>query len=72
MQKTYIAKSDLTGDYIAVVHGETGYHATTVYTQEHADTLNERQGNTEAEVKAAVTCSMFDCWDKFQNLADKL
>lgn len=51
--------------FIAVKHGETGFHATTVYDQGHADVLNRRQGISEVEVAAAVTCSMFDCWDKF-------
>lgn len=57
-----------TGDFIAVKHGATGYYKTTVYTQEHAETLNERQGIKPAEVKAAVTCSMFDCWQNFDKL----
>ena len=41
---------------------------TTVYTQDHADTLNERQGVTPAQVQAAVICSMFNCWQNFDKI----
>ena len=60
------------GEFIAIQHGMTGYYPSTVYTQEHADTLNERQGITRAEVAAAVTCSMFDCWHNFDKIATNL
>jgi hypothetical protein len=55
--------------FIAVKHGDTGYHPTTIHTQDHANALNERQDITPAEVKAAVICSMFDCWRSFDALA---
>ena len=61
-----------TGEFIAIQHAMTGYYPSTVYTQDHADTLNERQGITRAEVAAAVTCSMFDCWHNFAKIAANL
>lgn len=67
--KIYFAKSDLTGEFIAIEHGTTGYSKTTVYDQTHADVLNERQGNTAAQIKSAVTCSMFGCWENFDKIA---
>lgn len=60
------------GKFIAVRHGEAGYYASTVYTQDHANTLNERQGISPAEVEAAVICSMFDNWRKFETIAANL
>lgn len=57
------------GTFVAIKDGETGYFASTVYTQEHADLLNSRQGISPAEVEAAVICSMFDNWRNFRTIA---
>ena len=72
MNRIFFAKHSTTGKFIAVTEGETGYNETTVETQEHADVLNERMGNTPAEVEAAVVCSMFDNWDSFEKIAARM
>ena len=69
--RIYYACSEVAGSFIAIKHGDTGYYETTVYTQEHADELNKRQGITDNEVKAAKACSMFDCWRNFDKLASR-
>jgi len=66
--RVYIAKRELNGEYIAIEHGTTGYSPTTVYDQDHANVLNERQGITPAMVEAAMMCSMFDNWNRFESL----
>ncbi|MDP7675119.1 MAG: hypothetical protein QGI31_09900 [Dehalococcoidia bacterium] len=66
----YTFKHPTSDEFIAVVHGETGYHATTVYTQDHADELNRMQGHSAEQVDAAMTCSMFGTWDKFPAALD--
>lgn len=55
--------------FIALREGETGYYKTTVYTQDHADCLNQRQGITPAQLEAAQMCSMFGNWDRFDRIA---
>jgi len=56
------------GIFVAATHGETGYHTTTVYHQDHADELNRRSGHSPAQVQAAETCSMFDSWENFDKI----
>ena len=60
------------GEFIAIKEGESGYYASTVYTQDHADILNQRQGITESELEAAIMCSMFDCWRRFYQIVTKM
>jgi hypothetical protein len=67
----YFIKEAASGTFVAIRHGEQGYHPTTVYTQEHADCLNQRQGNTEAELEAATICSMFGNWENFSNIVEE-
>ncbi len=71
MNRIYIAphpdpRTD--GKFIAIEHGDTDYHITDVDTQEHADTLNKLHSISRAQAKAAVMCSMFDCWQNFDKL----
>lgn len=57
--------------FLAITEGETGYNASDVFEQAHADVLNERLGNSPAEVEAAVVCSMFNTWNKFDEMVEK-
>ena len=59
-------------EFIAIEHGTSGYSVTTVYDQAHADELNGRQELHEAEIEAAMMCSMFDNWDKFDSMVAML
>ena len=54
---------------IAVIEGELGYHLSHDEDQAHADLLNQRLGNTPAELEAAELCSMFDRWPEFHEIA---
>lgn len=56
------------GSFLGITEGERGYSVTTVYDQDYADVLNERQDITEAMVEAAVQCSMFNNWNTFDKL----
>lgn len=67
--RIYIAKRETTGEFIAIEHGTTGFCITTVYDQDHADVLNERQDITPADAEAAMICSMFGNWHTFDDLA---
>ena len=69
--RTFFLKNAATGEFVAVKEGETGYYETTVYTQDHADTLNERAGHSPGEIAAAEFCSMFG-WDNFNEMVEKL
>ena len=72
MITTYITQLETTGEFIAIVHGETCYHPITVYSQGHADCLNERAGVTAGQCTAAMMCSMFDNWNAFDAIAAKI
>ena len=54
--------------FIGIKEGETGYHATTVYDQAHAQELNRRQGITDYQVQSAIICSMFGSWHRFEEM----
>ena len=60
------------GEFVAVVHGESGYQKTTVDDQDHADYLNESQGVDLADVKAAEVCSIGGKWDPFEIIKSNL
>jgi len=70
--RVYYAQHPTTGEFIAIRHNEPGYYASTVYTQDHADTLNQRQGITPAELDAAIVCSMFDNWRDFAKITARM
>ena len=59
----YTVLHELTGEFISIKHGETGYYETTVYDQDHADELNRRNGVTAEQCEQAITCSMTGNWD---------
>lgn len=72
MPKRYYRKSDMTGKYIMIEHGKEGYYDTNIETDSEADMMNHIQGNTKAEIEAAHSCSLFNCWDNFNKLKEKL
>lgn len=53
---------------VAVRYGETQYNETTVYTRDHMAEMNRRQGITDNDAQTAMTCSMFNLWDKFGSM----
>ena len=57
--------------FIAIEHGETKYSKTTVYNQEHANVLNERQQITPAQALAAYECSLFNTWENFDKVTKR-
>jgi len=65
---------NMNNEIICIVHGETGYYL--VENQDADDDViratNRMNHNSEASVDAAETCSMFDCWDKFDEISDKM
>ena len=52
--RVYFTRNVVSGDFIAIKHGETGYYSTTVYDQDHADELNRRNGVTAEECEQAM------------------
>ena len=52
---------------VMVIHGRLGYIEawSSEHSPDRADRLNRMLGNTQAEVSAAVTCSMWGGWDRF-------
>ena len=65
------AKNDL-GDWILVKFGEEGYYAPDWLNEEVVNEINEAWNNSPAEIEAAVCCSMFNNWDKFEEIAKSL
>lgn len=70
INRIYYAKHIDTGRIILITHGQNGYCETKVVSEQHARILNRGLGNTEGDVEAAVMCSMFDCWQDFDHLAE--
>jgi hypothetical protein len=65
-------KRNLEGEVIAIKYGETGYYLTDMDNDEHIAFANRVFDNTQNEIYAAETCSMFDCWDRFDEIVEKL
>jgi hypothetical protein len=58
------------GRLVTITEGSTGYHyASPYYTQEMADKHHTKHNTTPEQIKAAVVCSMFDCWGNFNHIA---
>lgn len=66
----YFTKHLLSGQIIAIVQGEHGYNTTTVDDLDYAQVLNERQGHSPEQVKAAEMCSMSGNWDNFDEITE--
>ena len=67
--KIYYAKHPVDGSVIAIRHGVDGYYpGIDNLDPNEVDSWNIYAGNSDAEVKAAVACSMFGCWDNFDAL----
>jgi len=61
------------GQIIFIKHGEQGYYKTNALRDRgEVKVYNKIHGNTENEAVAAETCSMFDIWDKFDDIVAKL
>jgi hypothetical protein len=69
--RTFIIKHNTTGEFVIVKEGELGFYSASINSQEHADSLNEANGHTPGQVKAAEACSMFG-WNNFNELSEKL
>ena len=72
--KMYFTKHPSLDQYIVIKHGETGYYSipdSLIQNDTDLQTLNDDQGVTPDQIKAALTCSMFDCWNNFDVLAGR-
>ena len=67
--RTFIFKHNTSGEFVIVKEGEVGFYSASVNSQEHADSLNEANGHSPAEVKAAEACSMFG-WNGFDKMVE--
>ena len=67
MSDTFYFENGVTGEIVAAKRGQTGYYETTVYTVEHAEALNQLNGHSPEEVKAAEICSMLGGWEHFES-----
>lgn len=72
MDKAYYVENEENGDFVAVLHGKSGYYATNLRSETERQLANKIHGITENEAKAARACSMFDLWDKFDQMVKKL
>lgn len=65
--KMCFAELRSTGETIIIHFGESGYHPLN-NNLKHGNpmSLNANLGVTEAEMKAMEICSMFDCWNKYE------
>ena len=69
--KVYIVMHPTEDEFVKITHGESGYIiAYGALGQLTADSMNELAGVTAAEVQAAVTCSMFNTWEKFDKIVN--
>lgn len=55
---------------IEIRRNETGYTPRHDITREQAKQLQDVAGHSDAEIQAAVICSMFGCWQNFDKIAN--
>lgn len=72
MNKAYYTVDEESGEFVAVVHGEQGYYKTNLRSETERQLANKIHGITENEAIVARACSMFDLWDKFDEMVAKM
>ncbi len=67
--KIFIANHPTEQDQVVIIkQGVAGYFPAAWVKPDQVDELNEKAGNTPAEVETAITCSMFDVWANFDSI----
>jgi K+/H+ antiporter YhaU regulatory subunit KhtT len=72
MDKAYYVQDETNGKYVAVLHNHTGFYDTNLRSETERQLANKIHGITENQASVAKICSMFDIWDKFNEMVLKL